>query len=218
MDASPVAAERSVPNKPMAPQPIAGARPMPLPRPSTPQPRAPQPVVQQPMKTSAPIRPVPSSRDLQSSPGGSSLPTPIPARPAVMDGTAETSINDSVKGDQVEEMIMEIISERTGFPRETLDRDLRLLDDLNMDSIKAATSLPRPQGSWGLWGPLIRPAWPMPRLEMWSMQCAKLRAAKSSQGLGRRWCRPTTPRWELRGPRVLNPSRRRVPKSGHHQI
>ena len=35
-------------------------------------------------------------------------------------------------------ILLELIEQRTGFPRETLSLDLRLLSDLNLDSIKAA--------------------------------------------------------------------------------
>ncbi len=43
--------------------------------------------------------------------------------------------NDNVP---VEQVILELIQKRTGFPRESLSLDLRLLDDLNLDSIKSA--------------------------------------------------------------------------------
>jgi acyl transferase domain-containing protein/NAD(P)-dependent dehydrogenase (short-subunit alcohol dehydrogenase family) len=38
----------------------------------------------------------------------------------------------------VSELLLDLIEKRTGFPKESLSLDLRLLDDLNLDSIKAA--------------------------------------------------------------------------------
>ncbi|NEO45562.1 MAG: SDR family NAD(P)-dependent oxidoreductase [Moorea sp. SIO4A3] len=39
---------------------------------------------------------------------------------------------------EIPQVILEIVTERTGFPAESLSLDLRLLDDLNLDSIKTA--------------------------------------------------------------------------------
>ena len=41
----------------------------------------------------------------------------------------------------VSRILLEVIAEDTGFPVESLDVDLHLLDDLNMDSIKAADAI-----------------------------------------------------------------------------
>ncbi|HAK59113.1 MAG TPA: hypothetical protein DCO77_01850, partial [Nitrospiraceae bacterium] len=38
----------------------------------------------------------------------------------------------------ISDMLLELVEKRTGFPRETLSLEFRLLDDLNLDSIKAA--------------------------------------------------------------------------------
>ncbi|MFM7792151.1 MAG: phosphopantetheine-binding protein, partial [Microcystis panniformis] len=38
----------------------------------------------------------------------------------------------------VTQKLLELVEEMTGFPKDTLSLDLRLLDDLNLDSIKAA--------------------------------------------------------------------------------
>lgn len=46
----------------------------------------------------------------------------------------------SVQSD-VSRILLEVIAEDTGFPVESLDVDLHLLDDLNMDSIKAADAI-----------------------------------------------------------------------------
>jgi hypothetical protein len=41
-------------------------------------------------------------------------------------------------GADLEAMLLDLAAERTGFPRESLTAHVRLLDDLNLDSIKAA--------------------------------------------------------------------------------
>jgi len=40
--------------------------------------------------------------------------------------------------EDISELLLDLVEQRTGFPRETLSMGLRLLDDLNLDSIKAA--------------------------------------------------------------------------------
>ncbi|MGK7878136.1 MAG: SDR family NAD(P)-dependent oxidoreductase [Xenococcaceae cyanobacterium] len=48
---------------------------------------------------------------------------------------APEALKESVN---ISELLLALIEERTGFPQKTLSLDLRLLDDLNLDSIKAA--------------------------------------------------------------------------------
>ena len=52
----------------------------------------------------------------------------------------------------VETLLVDLVVERTGFPRESITPEARLLDDLNLDSIKAAelvASAARQQGAAG---------------------------------------------------------------------
>lgn len=48
---------------------------------------------------------------------------------------AVEAVEESV---DLSKLLLKLVEERTGFPQETLSMDLRLLDDLNLDSIKAA--------------------------------------------------------------------------------
>jgi enediyne polyketide synthase len=50
---------------------------------------------------------------------------------------AETSVDFEKAETNIEEFLLELVEERTGFPKDTLSMDLHLLDDLNLDSIKA---------------------------------------------------------------------------------
>lgn len=50
---------------------------------------------------------------------------------------SRTSIDFEKAETSIEEFLLKLVEERTGFPKDTLSIDLRLLDDLNLDSIKA---------------------------------------------------------------------------------
>ena len=52
-------------------------------------------------------------------------PVPVASAPAASGSTA------------IADLLLNLIEQRTGFPRQSLDLELRLLDDLNLDSIKA---------------------------------------------------------------------------------
>ncbi len=51
---------------------------------------------------------------------------------------AEDASSAAPAAPKCEDLLIQVAAERTGFPPETLDLKLRLLDDLNLDSIKAA--------------------------------------------------------------------------------
>ncbi len=46
---------------------------------------------------------------------------------------------DAVVSDSIPEMLLELVAQRTGFPRDSLSMQRRLLDDLGLDSIKATS-------------------------------------------------------------------------------
>jgi enediyne polyketide synthase len=53
----------------------------------------------------------------------------------------QQGITRSRSKESIEDLLYELIEKRTGFPRQTLSPGLRLLDDLNLDSIKAGDLL-----------------------------------------------------------------------------
>ncbi|MGC0366321.1 enediyne polyketide synthase [Rhodococcus sp. 27YEA15] len=59
---------------------------------------------------------------------------PAPSDPA-------PSVSASTSRSDVSQMLLDVIAGHTGFPVDSLDSDLHLLDDLNMDSIKAADAI-----------------------------------------------------------------------------
>ncbi|MFM6896195.1 MAG: phosphopantetheine-binding protein, partial [Microcystis panniformis] len=61
------------------------------------------------------------------------MPTEIPQQTEIAPVASPPS--DSL---DVTQKLLELVEEMTGFPKDTLSLDLRLLDDLNLDSIKAA--------------------------------------------------------------------------------
>ncbi|MCK5831778.1 MAG: SDR family NAD(P)-dependent oxidoreductase [Methylococcales bacterium] len=69
---------------------------------------------------------------------------PITVEQEVDTMTDNTSLPSTLSSDIIAEnhptavLLFELLEESTGFPRESLSLDLRLLDDLNLDSIKAA--------------------------------------------------------------------------------
>ena len=54
----------------------------------------------------------------------------------------------------VSQMLLKLVEERTGFPQATLSLDMRLLDDLNLDSIKAADLIATAAKQLGVGGEL----------------------------------------------------------------
>ena len=68
--------------------------------------------------------------------------------------TPETTPMQSPANDHVADTIINVIHERTGFPKETLTLDLRLLDDLNLDSIKAGDVIATAARELGALGPI----------------------------------------------------------------
>lgn len=49
-----------------------------------------------------------------------------------------SSTNGKTARTEVEELLLELVAKRTGYPSDTISLEFRLLDDLNLDSIKAA--------------------------------------------------------------------------------
>ena len=163
--------ENPVANKPvpMPPSPMAGApaasTPVPMPQPAA---LAPQPMSQT-LSATAPVptpvaslpvpKPVQPEVQIQNSLAQNSSPAPIvSSSPAAVESVGSTEVASPAdvpaEDDEVEDLIMEIIEERTGFPKETLNRDLRLLDDLNMDSIKAGDIIATAARKLGALGPI----------------------------------------------------------------
>jgi enediyne polyketide synthase len=70
--------------------------------------------------------------DVRSSAEEEPTPRPTPA-PAAQDGASGA----------IEDRLVELVAEMTGFPAETIPAEARLLDDLNLDSIKAAELITR---------------------------------------------------------------------------
>ncbi len=70
---------------------------------------------------------------------------------------------DSVQGSRVDrstaETLYDLVAEITGFPKETLTPDSRLLDDLNLDSIKSGDLIARYAEHFGLAGELDPAEW-----------------------------------------------------------
>ncbi len=64
---------------------------------------------------------------------------PITSKNQVASDTVR--VNTDVNLESVEQMVFYSIAEKTGFPTDSLDSNLRLLDDLNLDSIKASELL-----------------------------------------------------------------------------
>jgi enediyne polyketide synthase len=61
------------------------------------------------------------------------------ARPAARDASSRPQLDPAVatEGAGVESLLLELASQRTGYPRSSMTVESRLLDDLNLDSIKA---------------------------------------------------------------------------------
>ncbi len=89
---------------------------------------------------------------LQPTPNRSNLsPTNLPEESAkataVLSSELDTNadINDSLETDSqlgsIEKILIDLIIEQTGYPPESIDLDAKLLDDLNLDSIKSAEVL-----------------------------------------------------------------------------
>lgn len=55
-----------------------------------------------------------------------------------IESTPVPIVETVIPGKDLTQMLLEMVEERTGFPKNTLNLNLRLLDDLNLDSIKAA--------------------------------------------------------------------------------
>ena len=68
--------------------------------------------------------------------------------------TADVELSEAESNDEIESLIIDIIHERTGFPKDTLTKDLRLLDDLNLDSIKAGDIIATVARKLGALGPI----------------------------------------------------------------
>ena len=96
----------------------------------------------------------PNPRGSMPSPQANSTSQPMPAPIPTPKPRTQPEPSTSSADDGVESLIMEIISERTGFPKETLTGELRLLDDLNMDSIKAGDIIATAARKLGALGPI----------------------------------------------------------------
>ncbi|HWR98689.1 MAG TPA: SDR family NAD(P)-dependent oxidoreductase [Candidatus Methanoperedens sp.] len=66
--------------------------------------------------------------------GGQAKPAPAIAEEPPREDTGSGTPKSSA---EIEELLLTLVVARTGFPRETLSLEMRLLDDLNLDSIKA---------------------------------------------------------------------------------
>ncbi|MBD2360419.1 SDR family NAD(P)-dependent oxidoreductase [Anabaena minutissima FACHB-250] len=63
----------------------------------------------------------------------------LPAQPTQNTGTVAVHNSPVVEASlDVSQQLLKLVEQQTGFPQNTLSMDLRLLDDLNLDSIKAA--------------------------------------------------------------------------------
>jgi acyl transferase domain-containing protein len=62
------------------------------------------------------------------------------AKPQVAPASAPTAVHEepTAVASNFESLLIDLAAERTGFPRETISLEAKLLDDLNLDSIKAA--------------------------------------------------------------------------------
>ena len=143
----PMAAE--VPAMPPAAPPAITPPPAAPPRMQTAPPQMPPAIpATPPMQPSAAnaMAPPPAPPSLNST----ATPPPPSAVPAMTATASPTAQSD----DGIEAMILEIIHERTGFPVDTLTSDLRLLDDLNMDSIKAGDIIATAARKLGALGPI----------------------------------------------------------------
>ena len=83
-----------------------------------------------------------------------SLDTPAPDGTRKAESNPPLLVESASSDDGVEATIVDIIQERTGFPRDTLTPELRLLDDLNMDSIKAGDIIATAARRLGALGPI----------------------------------------------------------------
>lgn len=94
--------------------------------------------------------------DIQHPPPGGTAVLAAPVAPG--DGRGHTAASDQAMPDKSSDAaaLYRLIEDITGFPRETLTPDARLLDDLNLDSIKSAdliAKFARQQGLAGLLDP-----------------------------------------------------------------
>ncbi|MBE9048954.1 SDR family NAD(P)-dependent oxidoreductase [Nostocales cyanobacterium LEGE 11386] len=71
-------------------------------------------------------------RDVMPSVNQTQVTPVIPPQPVVIEPKQESKLAS------IPNMLLEMVVQRTGFPRETLSMNLHLLDDLNLDSIKTA--------------------------------------------------------------------------------
>ncbi|MFK7822128.1 MAG: SDR family NAD(P)-dependent oxidoreductase, partial [Planctomycetaceae bacterium] len=136
MSPAPMASSQMAPAAPI--QPAMSSAPM-VPAPMAPAPMAPA----APMQSASAM-----AQPAQSAMAPAMTEAPAPAMPA-----AEMTIITKVD-DGIEDTIIEIIHDRTGFPKDTLTTDLRLLDDLNMDSIKAGDIVATAARKLGALGPI----------------------------------------------------------------
>ena len=91
----------------------------------------------------------------------------VPSQPDAADGTTSNPDSDldpnPDQGSRVDqpaaEILYDLIAEITGFPKETLTLDARLLDDLNLDSIKSGDLIARYAEHFGLSGELDPAEW-----------------------------------------------------------
>jgi acyl transferase domain-containing protein/NAD(P)-dependent dehydrogenase (short-subunit alcohol dehydrogenase family)/acyl carrier protein len=66
-------------------------------------------------------------------------PTPAPAVPSPTEPSAPTPVAAHVSSDEsIKEKVLEIVTEKTGYPKEMLDLDLDLEADLGIDTVKQA--------------------------------------------------------------------------------
>jgi enediyne polyketide synthase len=78
-------------------------------------------------------------RSLQGMPAVPAAAPPSPTRTAVeMVPVVATPITPRNDSEGLESLLLDLAAQQTGFPRESITLDARLLDDLNLDSIKAA--------------------------------------------------------------------------------
>lgn len=91
-------------------------------------------------------------------PGGESPPAPPPVLPPagspVRGGSKAAPPSGQDSESPLDSVLFGLIEKMTGFPRESLDGEMRLLDDLNLDSIKAGDLLAQAARAMGRAGQL----------------------------------------------------------------
>jgi malonyl CoA-acyl carrier protein transacylase len=89
---------------------------------------------------------VPAMRAIPADPAGSSQPAPIAAPRAVV----QKATLPAADFDQIKTFVVQLVSEKTGYPPELLDLDLDLEADLGVDTVKQAELLASIRAQYGI--------------------------------------------------------------------